>query len=105
MDKLAIENVHKTLLTCWNNQDAKGMASLFEKDGNIIGFDGSQNDGRNQIENEMQKIFASHKTATYVWKVREVRFLSAGVAVLRGWLAWCRLGKTKSCQKEMLFNL
>jgi uncharacterized protein (TIGR02246 family) len=83
MNKTTIEELHKKLLTCWNDQDARGMASLFAADGNVIGFDGSEISGQSQIEIEMQKIFASHKTATYVWKVREVRFLSETVSLLR----------------------
>ena len=83
MDQIKIEELHKKLLTCWNKQDAKGMASLFTEDGNIIGFDGSQNNGRKEIEFEMQKIFSSHQTASFVWKVREVRFLGSEVGLLR----------------------
>jgi uncharacterized protein (TIGR02246 family) len=82
MDKIDIEELHKKLLTCWNQQDGKGMASLFSHDGNTIGFDGSEINGKTQIELEMQKIFSHHQTAIYVWKVREVRFLSADVALL-----------------------
>jgi len=83
MDKTIIEELHKKLLVSWNKQDAKGMASLFTDDGNTIGFDGSQVDGRIQIEDQMQMIFSHHQTASYVWAVREVRFLNEDVALLR----------------------
>ena len=82
MDPIHIVKLHKELLTFWNTRDAKGMASLFTEDANVIGFDGSQMNGKSEIETEMSKIFDSHKTSTYVWKVREVRFLNSTVAVL-----------------------
>ena len=95
MDKIIIKELHKTLLSFWNKQDAKGMASLFTEDGNTIGFDGSQIDGKNEIEIQMQKIFSNHKTASYVWKVREVRFLNADVALLRAAVGMVPPGKNE----------
>lgn len=59
------------------------MASLFVDDANVVGFDGSQMDGKAAIEAELGRIFADHRTAAYVAKVRKVRFLSGDVAVLR----------------------
>ena len=83
MNKIEIERLHEKLLSFWNVQDARGMASLFCENGNVIGFDGSQLNGQNTIETELGKIFAGHKTATYIWKVEEVRFLNDTVALLR----------------------
>lgn len=83
MNKAEIEKLHADLLTAWNQQDATKMASLFTDDGISIGFDGSQYNGKTEIEAEISKIFNHHQTADYVWKVREVRFLHAEVAVLR----------------------
>lgn len=77
-----IELYHR-LLESWNNQDSGAFASLFAEDGNVIGFDGSQMDGQKAIENELTQIFEHHKTASYVSKVREVRFVSPTVALLR----------------------
>ncbi len=83
MNKGEIEKLHAELLNAWNNQDAGGMASLFSKEANLVGFDGSQINGQADIEPEMRKIFADHKTASYIWKVEEVRFLSPQIALLR----------------------
>ena len=83
MNKAAIEKLHEALLTYWNKQDAKGMVSLFAENGNAIGFDGSQMNGQNEIETEISKVFTNHKTASYVWKVKDVRFLVPEVALLR----------------------
>jgi uncharacterized protein (TIGR02246 family) len=98
MDQAVISNLYKGLLSCWNRQDAKGMASLFAKNGNVIGFDGSQNDGKNEIEFEMQKIFSNHQTASFVWIVREIRFLTDDVALLRAVVGMIPPGKNKIMQ-------
>ena len=78
-----IEELFGNLLSSWNQQDAKGMASLFSDNGNVIGFDGSQMNGKKKIEEELKKVFDNHKTAAYVWKVKEVRFLNEDIALLR----------------------
>ena len=83
MDKSEIEKLHGYLLKSWNNRDAKGMAELFADDGTSIGFDGSQYNGKAEIESEIGKVFSDHHTAAFVWKVTEVRFLSSEVALLR----------------------
>lgn len=76
MNTTGIENLHEQLLSYWNVQDANGMASLFCENGNAIGFDGSQLNGQTGIKSELEKVFAHHKTAAYVWKVEEIRFLT-----------------------------
>jgi uncharacterized protein (TIGR02246 family) len=93
MNNTEIEKLHTELLTYWNKQDAKGMSSLFSNDGNLIGFDGSQIDGQLGIETELGKIFENHKTARYVWKVKEVRFLNPQIALLRAIVGMVPPGK------------
>jgi uncharacterized protein (TIGR02246 family) len=83
MVKEEVKKLHADLLTYWNNQDAKGMASLCSDNANMIGFDGSEMNGQNQIEKELKQIFSNHKTAKYVWKVKEVKLLNSEVALLR----------------------
>ena len=83
MENIAIEKLHAELLTFWNNQDGVGMASLFTEDANVVGFDGSQMNGRLQIERELKQVFANHRTARYVWKIEEIRFLGSQTALLR----------------------
>src|SRR5690348_5427984 len=93
MNTTAIEKLHADLLTCWNKQDAGGMAALFAKNGNTVGFDGSQMNGQAQIQAELAAVFANHKTAAYVWKVEEVRFLSPQIALLRAIVGMIPPGK------------
>jgi len=83
MENTAIKQRYSQLLTYWNRQDANGMASLFADNGNVIGFDGSQMNGKIEIEKEIQQVFNNHKTAAYVWRVDEIRFLNAETALLR----------------------
>ncbi len=83
MDPTEIEQLYEALLVAWNKQDARAMASPFTENGNLVGFDGSQINGRSAIESHLAQIFAHHRTASYVWKIREIRFLDPNVALLR----------------------
>ena len=74
--------LYLTLLERWNAQDAAGLARLFAPMGHVVGFDGSEIDGRDAIEAGMRDIFTHHKTGSYVGKVRSVRFVD-GLAILR----------------------
>jgi uncharacterized protein (TIGR02246 family) len=78
-----IRRLYEQILIAWNQQDAAAMAAHFEKDGNLVGFDGSQADSRASIEDHLRPIFADHPTAAYVAKVREVRMLGGKVGLLR----------------------
>lgn len=75
--------LYRRMLDAWNRRDADGFATLFTDDCSIVGFDGSQMNGRTQTTSELRAIFASHPTASYVAKVREVRRLDTRVALLR----------------------
>ena len=82
---LAVELValYTRMLDAWNRRDADSFTELFTEDCSIVGFDGSQMNGRAQTSAELRAIFASHPTASYVAKVREVRALDSRVALLR----------------------
>jgi len=82
-DGAKVRLLYQTLLEAWNDKDAHEMAELFSENGTVIGFDGSQMDGRKQIESVLGQIFADHPTPVYVAAVRGVRFLAPGVALLR----------------------
>lgn len=82
-DETAIRALYQQLLDCWNKRDARRFAAVFTRDGNNVGFDGSPINGQAEIESVIGQIFADHMTAAYVGKIREVRFLTPEVAVLR----------------------
>ncbi len=75
--------VYEQLLNAWNNHDAEGFAALFADDGNVVGFDGSSMNGREDIAAELGRIFADHKTASYVAKLREVREVAQQLVLIR----------------------
>jgi uncharacterized protein (TIGR02246 family) len=82
-DENQVRLLYKKLLNSWNNHKANEFANLFAIDGNSIGFDGSQMNGREEINNQISQIFANHEVSSYVGIIREVRLLSATVFLLR----------------------
>lgn len=82
-DNAVIQGLYFRLLDSWNKMDARQFAALFADDANVIGFDGSEVSGRDEIEKYLGRIFSDHTVASYVGIVREIRFLSKDIAVLR----------------------
>jgi uncharacterized protein (TIGR02246 family) len=79
----AIRALYEQMLHAWNSRDADAFAAQFAANGRSIGFDGSELAGRVEIASTLRGIFADHPTGRYVWKVRWVRTLAPGVALLR----------------------
>lgn len=82
-DAEAIARLYHQLLDAWNRRSARDYAALFAEDGSTVGFDGSMMNGRAEIESTLAQIFADHATAAYVGKVRFVRTLAPGAAILQ----------------------
>lgn len=82
-DESEVRSLYQQLLDCWNRRNAAGFAALFDKDGHLIGFDGSLVNGQAEIETHLGQIFADHPTAAYVGKIRGVRLLTPDTALLR----------------------
>jgi uncharacterized protein (TIGR02246 family) len=78
-----IAALYRQLLDSWNRRDASNFAVLFGDEGQSIGFDGSPMSGHSEIAATLGQIFADHVTATYVAKIRGIRFLAPDVALLR----------------------
>src|SRR5215207_8403840 len=81
-NKAEIALLYYDLLAAWNAQNASSFASFFGDTGLVIGFDGSLMDTPREISDTLKAIFADHPTATYVAKVRDVRFLSPTTVLL-----------------------
>jgi uncharacterized protein (TIGR02246 family) len=75
-------SLYRQMIDGWNASDADAMAAPLATDGLMIGFDGSQMYGRDEVAAELGSIFADHETATYVTKVRSVKALGADAALL-----------------------
>lgn len=82
-EELKVRLIYQKLLESWNNCNAADFADLFSDDGNVIGFDGSQMNGRKEINSQLSQIFSNHKTASYISIIREVRALNPDIFVLR----------------------
>ena len=82
-DRLLVESLNHQLLESWNKMDAMQFASLFAENGSVIGFDGSQANGRHEIEAHLAGIFANHTVASYIGIIKEIRFFSPEIAILR----------------------
>lgn len=93
-DENMVRVLYHNLLHAWNKQNALGMAELFSEDGGMVGFDGSLTNGPQEIGDHLAPIFLSHPTATFVSRVREVKFLSPTVAMLRAIAGMIPRGKT-----------
>lgn len=89
-----IETIYRQLLNAWNNQDAREMADLFSESGELIGFDGSQEIGTENIFSHLDPIFRDHPTAKFVSKVNDVRFLGSETALLRAIAGMVPRGQT-----------
>lgn len=82
-ERAAVIALYQQLLDAWDGQRAADYAALFAPGGHVIGFDGSLMDGPDEIEATLAGIFAHHRTAPYVGKLRDVEFLAPDVALLR----------------------
>jgi uncharacterized protein (TIGR02246 family) len=78
-----VRALHERVLEAWDRQDAEAYAGLFASDGTLVGFDGSTVEGRGEIRAHIGGIFSDHATGSYVAVVRDVRWLSPDVALLR----------------------
>jgi uncharacterized protein (TIGR02246 family) len=77
-----VSELYRRLIKGWNANDADAMAAPIAADGLVIGYDGSQMFGREEVARQLGQIFADHKTATYVAKVRSVMPLGSDAALL-----------------------
>ena len=77
-----VSDLYYALLDAWNRRDARSYAALFADDGYVVGFDGSEMNGREQIEQSLGTVFADHDTGRYVAEVRAERTISDDVAML-----------------------
>lgn len=74
--------LYQEWLSRWNARDASGLGTLCTTEAMIVGFDGSQMEGKAAVTDSLGGIFAHHETARYIGLVRGIRFLSPTVAVL-----------------------
>lgn len=89
-----IQSLYHQLISAWNHRDARGMADLFSEQGVQIGFDGSIAIGSEEIFQHLVPIFADHPTPPFITKVKSVRNLEGGTAILHAIAGMIPPGKT-----------
>jgi uncharacterized protein (TIGR02246 family) len=82
-DDHSIRALFAALWDGWNRMDAVTAAAPFADDAELVGFDGSEMQGRASIEETYRRIFSDHQTGRYIVKVRSIRWLAPGIAMLR----------------------
>lgn len=88
-----IKDLYQKLIQAWNNRNAQEMADQFTTQGELIGFDGSQVIGRDNIFAHVQPIFADHPTPPFTSVVKDIRQLSTEVVRLRAIVGMLPTGK------------
>lgn len=78
----AATSLYGQLIDGWNAGDGDAMAAAVAPDGLVVGFDGSQMNGRDEVATELGRVFADHETATYLTKVRSAKSLGSDAALL-----------------------
>jgi uncharacterized protein (TIGR02246 family) len=89
-----VADLYYALLDAWNRQDAAAYTALFTDDGYVVGFDGSEMNGREEIERSLAAIFADHETGRYVARIRAERSVSDDVVIVRAVAGLVPAGKT-----------
>jgi uncharacterized protein (TIGR02246 family) len=89
-----ILGLYQQLLQQWNKRNAAGMAGVFAPNGSLIGFDGSQLNGQQEIYEVMDEIFTNFPTAAYVSIVKEVRMLGDNAALVLAVVGMVAQGQT-----------
>lgn len=79
----AVRVVYHAWIAGWNSQNADAMSAHLSEEAHVVGFDGTELKGRAVVRQAMADIFAHHPTGIYVTIVREVRFPSPSVALVR----------------------
>lgn len=90
-----VKDLYQNLIHAWNDRDAQKMAAQFTKDGELIGFDGSHEIGRESILAHVGPIFASHPTPPFITVIKEVHQLTADVIRLRAIVGMIPPGKSE----------
>ena len=78
-----VRSLYKTMIDAWNERDADAFAGVFDADGDLVGFDGTEVRGPDAIAAHLRQIFTTRKTQSYVTIVRGVQTLVPQAGILR----------------------
>jgi uncharacterized protein (TIGR02246 family) len=79
----AVRELYQRLMDGWNQGDGAAFAAVFTEDGDLVAFDGTHLEGREQIASVQQRLFDKYLKGTrLVGEVERVRFLDHDTAVM-----------------------
>jgi len=82
-DETAVRALYQELMDGWNRGSGDAFAAAFTEDGDLVAFDGTHFEGREEIAPFHQQLFDKWLKGTrLVGEVKNVRFLSPDVAVM-----------------------
>jgi uncharacterized protein (TIGR02246 family) len=82
-DEAAVRDLYRQLMDGWNQGSGAAFASVFTKNGDLIGFDGTHLKGREEINSFHQELFDKWLEGTrLVGEVENVTFPAPDVAVV-----------------------
>jgi uncharacterized protein (TIGR02246 family) len=94
-DEKAVRGLYSELMEGWNRGSGEDFAAVFAEDGDLVAFDGTHFEGREEIAPFHQELFDKWLKGTrLVGKVKDVRFLSPDVALMHAVGSTIMRGKT-----------
>ena len=82
-DEAAVRDLYQELMDGWNRGSGDAFAAAFTEDGDLVAFDGTHFEGREEIAPFHQELFERCMKGTrLVGEVKGVRFLSDDVALI-----------------------
>ncbi len=82
-DEAAVRDLYRRLMDGWNRGSGAAFAAAFVEDGDLVAFDGTHFEGREEIAPFHQELFDRWMKGTrLVGKVKDVRFLSPDIALM-----------------------
>ena len=83
MNKEDIKTLYENWIESWNHQSAEQMVRLLAENINMVGFDGSQMNGRSEVKSTLSDIFEHYPTGRFIYIIEEIREISPTTAILR----------------------
>lgn len=82
-DEAAVRGLYEQLMKGWNRGSGAEFAAVFAEDGDLVAFDGTHFEGRQEIATFHQELFDKWLKGTrLVGRVKSVRFLGPNVALM-----------------------
>ena len=82
-DEAAVRGLYQQLMDGWNRGSGDAFAAVFAEDGDLVAFDGTHFEGREEIAPFHQQLFDKWmKGSRLVGQVKDVRFLSPDIALM-----------------------